>query len=164
MMKTLLAILLSSILLSGCAGARKIDIISKPAPTFLQHPPPPRGVTMQPVIWKVLNEEILKALIENGDKVQYVALTANGYNNLSLNMSELIRYMEQQKQIIIYYQNLTKGADIDTPDGKTWKFKDLIPGGDKKEQGSGLPPDVETPPSSNIENQPLEGLNFLSTD
>lgn len=125
-MRNLLIIILSSTLLSGCAaGARMIDIISEPAPIVIQQPPPPRAVTMRKVEWKVLNTEILAELLEKDENTRFVALTSDGYNNLSLNMSELKRYLQQQKQIIIYYQNLTSGADIDTPEGEKWRFKDL---------------------------------------
>ena len=34
----------------------------------------------------------------------YIALSVKDYENLSLNFSELRRYIEQQKQIIVYYE------------------------------------------------------------
>lgn len=126
-MKNLSILLLSSLLLTGCAGTKILDIISAPAPIVIQHPPPPRGVIMRKVEWRVLNAEILQKMLENGDDVQFIALTPTGYENLSLNMSEIKRYIKQQKQIIIYYQSITDGAEVDTPEGKKWKFKDLLP-------------------------------------
>ena len=35
----------------------------------------------------------------------YIALSVKDYENLSLNFAELRRYIEQQKQIIVYYEN-----------------------------------------------------------
>lgn len=131
-MRILLMAILTSILLSGCNGVKLLDIISSPAPTIIQQPPAPRAVIMRPIKWKVLNAEILKELLKNNENVQFIALTSAGYENLSLNMAELRRYMQQQKQIIIYYQSLTNGANIDTPKGKKWKFKDLNFLNDKK--------------------------------
>lgn len=34
----------------------------------------------------------------------YIALSVKDYENLSLNFAELRRYIEQQKQIIVYYE------------------------------------------------------------
>ena len=42
----------------------------------------------------------------------YIALSVKDYENLSLNFAELRRYIEQQKQIIIYDENAVK------PEGK----------------------------------------------
>ena len=67
-------------------------------------------------------------MLENGDDVQFIALTPTGYENLSLNMSDITRYIKQQRRVVIYYQNITDGAKVDTPEGKKWKFKDLLPG------------------------------------
>ena len=126
-MKNLSMLLLSSLLLTGCSGTKILDIISEPAPIVIQHPPPPRGVTMRKVEWRVLNAAILQKMLENGDDVQFIALTPAGYENLSLNMSEIKRYIKQQRQVVVYYQNITDGAKVDTPEGKKWKFKDLLP-------------------------------------
>jgi len=40
---------------------------------------------------------------ENGDLVGYV-LSVRDYETLALNMAEIKRYIQQQKQIIIYYE------------------------------------------------------------
>ena len=35
----------------------------------------------------------------------YIAISVKDYENLSLNFAELRRYIEQQKEIIVYYEN-----------------------------------------------------------
>jgi len=45
----------------------------------------------------------------------YIAISIKDYENLSLNFAELRRYIEQQKQIIIYYENAVKPEDPNTP-------------------------------------------------
>lgn len=35
----------------------------------------------------------------------YIAISVKDYENLSLNFAELRRYIEQQKQIIVYYED-----------------------------------------------------------
>ena len=56
---------------------------------------------------------------ENADLV-YFALSVPDYENLSLNIGELKRYIEQQKTIIIYYEQSITGvkAEIVLEDDK----------------------------------------------
>jgi hypothetical protein len=44
----------------------------------------------------------------------YIAISVKDYENLSLNFAELRRYIEQQKQIILYYEEAVK-PDEQTP-------------------------------------------------
>ena len=46
---------------------------------------------------------------ENGGRLVYFALSVPDYENLSLNIGELKRYIEQQKTIIIYYEQSITG-------------------------------------------------------
>ena len=56
-------------------------------------------------------EEFKKRFIkENGDLVGYV-LSVRDYETLALNMAEIRRYIEQQKEIIIYYEEAAKPRD-----------------------------------------------------
>lgn len=126
-MKSLLIIILSSFLLVGCQGTKFLEILSAPAPIMIQHPPAPPSLNMLKVEWRVLNAKVLQEMLDNGDDVQFIALSPAGYENLSLNMSEIKRYIKQQKQVIIYYQKLTDGAEVETKEGKKWKLRDLIP-------------------------------------
>ena len=147
-MKNLLIILLSSFVLVGCSGTKALDIFAEPAPIVIQHPPPPRALTMLKVEWRVLNAAILKEMLEQGDDVQFIALTPTGYENLALNFGEIKRYIKQQKQVIIYYQKLTDGAEVETKEGKKWKLKDLLPG-------------TKDSPDLSLLELPLGGLEYL---
>ena len=87
----------------------------------------PKGVTMYPIQFYAVtaeNYEEFKTKFEkeNADLV-YFALSVPDYENLSLNMGELKRYIEQQKTIIIYYEQSITGVkaeivleDIDSKD------------------------------------------------
>ena len=147
-MKNLLIIVLSSLFLFGCSGTKALEIFAEPAPIVIQHPPAPRALTMLKVEWRVLNAAILEEMLKNGDDVQFIALRSSGYENLALNMGEIKRYIKQQKQVIIYYQKLTDGAEVETKEGKKWQLKDLIPG-------------EENSPDLSLLNLPLEGLEYL---
>ena len=68
----------------------------------------PRQLDMQDIQWYVVTEknfpEFKKRFAdENGELVGYV-LSVRDYESLALNMADIKRYIEQQKEIIIYYE------------------------------------------------------------
>jgi hypothetical protein len=56
------------------------------------------------VVSKVNYEEFVKEYTKKNGADSYIAISVKDYENLSLNFAELRRYIEQQKQIIIYYE------------------------------------------------------------
>jgi hypothetical protein len=72
----------------------------------------PRSVDLNDVEFFVVTEENYeefkeKFLNKNKDLV-FIAISVKDYENLSLNISELKRYIEQQKEVIIYYEKAVK--------------------------------------------------------
>jgi hypothetical protein len=49
-------------------------------------------------------EEFLAEFEKKNGQTAYIAISVKDYENLSLNFAELRRYIEQQKQIIVYYE------------------------------------------------------------
>jgi len=72
----------------------------------------PKQVQLNDVkIWVVSKEnydEFVKEYAKKNGSDSYIAISIKDYENLSLNFAELRRYIEQQKQIIIYYENAVK--------------------------------------------------------
>jgi len=63
--------------------------------------------------WWVVTEENFKEFKEkfqkeNGDPLVAYVLSVRDYETLALNMAEIKRYIEQQKEIIIYYEEAVK--------------------------------------------------------
>tara|TARA_R110000782_G_scaffold72514_4_gene145213 strand:- start:2655 stop:3056 length:402 start_codon:yes stop_codon:yes gene_type:complete len=104
----LLPILLLS---SGCSSWRdvlpiqvKTVEVERKIPTQNR----PRPVKMNDVHFYVVTEDTFdefkeRFIKENGDFLFY-ALSVRDYETIALNMSELKRFIDQQKQIIIYYE------------------------------------------------------------
>ena len=68
----------------------------------------PKGVSLYPVTFYAVTAENfeefkVKFEKENADFV-FFALSVPDYENLSLNVAELKRYIDQQKTIIVYYE------------------------------------------------------------
>jgi len=54
---------------------------------------------------------------EHGE-LAYVVLSMKDYENLALNIADLRRFLEQQNEIIVYYENAIKPKEEDTPPKK----------------------------------------------
>ncbi len=67
------------------------------------------------VVTKDNFEEFEKEFTELYGDLAFVALSMKDYENLALNISELKRYINQQDEIIVYYEKaVTKEADDGT--------------------------------------------------
>ena len=72
----------------------------------------PRPIKLSNLHFYVVTEDTFAAFKqrfekENGDLLFY-AISVRDYEKLALNMAELKRFLEQQKQIIIYYEKAVK--------------------------------------------------------
>ena len=69
----------------------------------------PKPVQLNDVRVYVVNEDIyeefVKEFTEENGELAFVALSIRDYENLALNVAELRRYINQQKNIIIYYED-----------------------------------------------------------
>ena len=109
-------IVLSLILLSsGCSSWKPLTevvtetkIIERNIPTQER----PKQVSLEDIQWYVVTEKNMDEFIkrfedENGTLVFY-AMSVRDYETLSLNMADLKRYILQQKEIIVYYEESVK--------------------------------------------------------
>ena len=76
---------------------RKIPVQNRPSPVRLN------DIHFYVVTEQNFEEFKNKFIKENGDLVGYV-LSVRDYETLALNMAEIKRYLQQQKEIIIYYE------------------------------------------------------------
>ena len=68
----------------------------------------PKALQLSDVRVFVVNKdnfaEFEKEFIETYGELAYVALSMKDYENLALNIADIKRYLNQQEQIIIYYE------------------------------------------------------------
>lgn len=97
--------LLTLLILAGC-GMKDVDIKADPVQPVVIHPPIPDQLQMREVKWTVFNRAKIEKLLLDypNQEIVLFALSAKGYENLSLNMGEVIRYLKEQKGVIIYYR------------------------------------------------------------
>lgn len=56
------------------------------------------------VVTKDNYEDFVKEFTESYGEVAYVALSMKDYENLAINIADIRRYLNQQQQIIVYYE------------------------------------------------------------
>jgi len=105
----LLPILLLS---SGCSVWPKLKEISVQTVEVKRTIPlqnNPRPVDMNEMYFWVVTEqnfeEFKTKFIDKNTEFLFYGISVRDYENLALNMAEIKRYIEQQKEIIIYYEN-----------------------------------------------------------
>ena len=117
-MKILIFLIL--LLVSGCSilgssrdipEVKPVEVVTvvKKAPTY--HPPLPNQIDSVPVEWTVLNPQLMQEYLDdlnegNAPTNAWYALTTKGYENLSMNMAEVKRYLRQVISILKYYREL----------------------------------------------------------
>ena len=99
------------LLSSGCSSWREVlpvEIKTVEVERKIPTQKRPRAVKMNDVYFYVVTEENFAAFKErfqkeNGDLLFY-ALSVRDYETIALNMAELKRFIDQQQQIIVYYE------------------------------------------------------------
>ena len=105
------SLLLLSLLVSSCASWPKLTQIEVQTVEVERNIPiqnRPQQLNLSDITWYVVTKENFEEFKkryekENGMFLFYV-ISVRDYETLSLNMAEIKRYIEQQKQIIIYYE------------------------------------------------------------
>ena len=118
------SLLLAILLLSSCSSFYKepeIKVVTKLEKTVVPIVPMPKPVQMNDIKIYVVSpeenfEEFKKEFEAKNGGDSYIAISVKDYENLSKNFAELRRYIEQQKAIIVYYENAVKPLDTDTTD------------------------------------------------
>jgi len=111
---------LSSVLLvlalTGCASTKDTLVVK---PQVVERPkleiPAPAPVQQLQFEWVVITKENyekkFKEIESRGGTVTLFALTPQGYQNLSMNVSELRRFMQQQQAIIAALKKYYEASD-----------------------------------------------------
>jgi hypothetical protein len=116
MIRKSLPFILLSFLLVGCGGGndvQKIEVSAKPIQIDIAKTADPEAVKVFPIRWHVVNKDNLDTFLAEMRKEQgtnnpvFIAITTKDYENLSLNLADLKRYIQQQQSVIVYYRNLT---------------------------------------------------------
>ena len=106
-----LSALLLSPLLSSCSGweaLKRIEVKTVEVDRVIPTQNRPRQLDLNNLTWFVVTDqnfaEFKKRYTKQNGSFLFYAISVRDYETLALNMAEIKRYIEQQKQIIIYYE------------------------------------------------------------
>ena len=106
-----LSLLLLCLAISSCSSwpkLKQIEIKTVQVERVIPTPNRPRPLNMNDIKFYVVTsenfEEFKKRYEKDNGTFLFYALSVRDYETLALNMAEIKRYIEQQKQIIIYYE------------------------------------------------------------
>ena len=109
------SLLLLLLLLSSCSTWDKLTRIEVQTIEVERQIPIqnwPAHLNLHNIKWYVVTdqnfEEFKKKYTEQNGELVFFAISVRDYETLALNMAEIKRYVEQQKQIIIYYEKALK--------------------------------------------------------
>lgn len=103
------SLLLVTISLTGCLWATRPEpetIVVRPTIPIQERPQP---VSFHPVKFYAVSENNLEEFLEDFERrygdIVFFAMTVPHYENMSLNIAELRRYILQQQTLIMFYEN-----------------------------------------------------------
>lgn len=107
----ILVIITSLLFLSGCSSLipePKVKVVTQVQKIKIPTVARPKAVQLTDtrvfVVTKDNYDEFVKEFTEIYGELAFVALSMKDYENLALNISEIKRYLQQQKEIIVYYE------------------------------------------------------------
>lgn len=111
-------LLASTTLISGCSllqfPEKEIMVQSQIVEKRIPLQPSPKPVSLDEPRFYIVTAENFDEFVEtykkeNGDPWVFYAMSVRSYETLALNLGEMRRYLEQQKSIIVYYEDSITG-------------------------------------------------------
>lgn len=88
---------------------RPVEVVTIAEPPPMYHPPLPLELQLVDIDWEILTPELMEEYLkqlEDGSAppTAYYSLTSKDYENLSMNMAELKRYLREVLGIVEFYR------------------------------------------------------------
>jgi len=120
------SLLLLSLIISSCSSWNPLKTIEIKTVEVERNVPlqnRPRQLDLSDIHWYVVTEENFaefkkRFLKENGDPLVAYVISVKDYETLAVDMAEIKRYIDQQKQIIIYYEKALSPKEEEVKDKK----------------------------------------------
>ena len=95
---------------------KQIEVLAKPIERTIVQPIMPREIDLKEPYWYVVPDKNIEEFLERVEKDQgqlvFVAMSIPDYELMAYNMQELKRYINELKEVVVYYRKVT----IDKPD------------------------------------------------
>lgn len=94
----------------------EIVTITETVPIVVPKATPPKDMRLENIRIYVVSEDVninefKETFRKMHGEVVFVAISIKDYENMSLNIAEMKRYIDQQKQVILYYESALTGEE-----------------------------------------------------
>ena len=115
-LKKIVVLLIVSITAYSCSLIPKqVDVISKPVERNIAQPILPREIDLKEPFWFVVSElnvdDFLERVKKEEGRIVFVAMSIPDYELMAYNMQELKRYINELKEVVVYYRKVTTNEE-----------------------------------------------------
>ena len=105
-----------TVLIMACScslipSKQSVEVVSKPIQRTIVQPILPREIDLKDPYWYVVSdknlEEFLYTIEKDQGQVVFVAMSVVDYELMAYNMQELKRYINELKEVVVYYRKVT---------------------------------------------------------
>jgi len=90
---------------------QQVEVMSKPIERTIVQPIMPREIDLKDPYWYVVSdkniEDFLAQIEKDQGQVVFVAMSVPDYELMAYNMQELKRYINELKEVVVYYRKVT---------------------------------------------------------
>lgn len=106
--------------MTGCSmiptQTKPIEVVTIAERPPMYHPPLPLELQLVDIDWEVMTPELMEQYLKdieegNAPRKAYYSLSSKDYENLSMNMAEITRYLKETLGIIEFYREYDKEED-----------------------------------------------------
>jgi hypothetical protein len=104
---------------SSCSliPSKKVEVITKPIERQIVQPILPREIDLKEPYWYVVSEKNIDQFIERVEKehgqLVFLAMSVPDYELMAYNMQELKRYINELKEVVVYYRKVTTSVKVE---------------------------------------------------
>ena len=95
--------------------SKQIEIVSKPIERNIVQPILPREIDLKDPYWYVVSDKNIDEFLARVEKDQgqlvFVAMSVPDYELMAYNMQELKRYINELKEVVVYYKTVTTNTE-----------------------------------------------------
>jgi len=96
---------------------KQVEIVSKPIERTIVQPIMPREIDLKDPYWYVVSnkniDEFLVRIEKESGQVVFFAMSVPDYELMAYNMQELKRYINELKEVVVYYKKVTTPKEGD---------------------------------------------------
>jgi hypothetical protein len=117
--KKIVGILMVLMLGSSCSliPSKKVEVITKPIERKIVQPILPREIDLKEPYWYVVSEKNIDEFLERVEKengqLVFLAMSVPDYELMAYNMQELKRYINELKEVVVYYRKVTTSVTVE---------------------------------------------------